>query len=164
MVFKVTQGEILSGENVVGAVEGRLVMPVRAIYRPNPPPGQYLYTPPEPGSLPDQVYLETMGYFDLDAALRDVDVPEAWTFVPAELTADLTLRARLRLDSVDADEEYRANEPEDLVDAADRFAGEWVLTIPLELGVSVPREPSRVDLDRWDFELDARFAIFERAG
>jgi len=72
-----------------------------------------------------------------------------------------TLAGELAVEDVDADEEYKANEPSDLHEARQRYEGRWHVVLGFPLGESIPRVDPRLSLDRWEFEVDARFARVE---
>lgn len=159
--FTLARGELKFGQRHVGEVTGQLVAPIPAWYQPHPPPGQYTFSPPHRGSLPEEVILETMGFLDVTTLVQGINPPEAWPIIPAELVSDMVLEAEVEFDGVDADDEYAANEPADLEEAKKRFEGKWKLTIGLPLEGNFSRDESQVSLDRMEFELDARFATLE---
>lgn len=169
--LRMTKGTLKQGEREVGQVTGQVVVPIRAVYRFVRAPGEYLFTPPERGHLvpfaahgdesSGEVIIATMGYLDVPAFLEEVEVPPDWTTVPAELASGLVLDAEVEFEDVDADDEYKANEPADLDDARTRFDGRWRLVVDLPLGESFSRTEPRLSLDRWEFEVDARFARLE---
>jgi hypothetical protein len=103
------------------------VAPIRTWYQPQPEPGQYTFSPPERGHLPDEVILETMGSLDAAALVEEIQPPPAWPIVPAELVSNLVLEASIEFVDVDADEEYAANEPADLDEARRRS---WTSSAP----------------------------------
>lgn len=156
--FTILRGVLKYGDRQVGEVTGQLVAPIPAWYQPQPEPGKYTFSPPERGHLPDEVILETMGSLDAAALIEEIEPPPAWPIVPAELVSNLMLEAAIAFVSVDADEEYAANEPADLDEAKRRFAGRWDLVIRLPLEGNFQRDEAQLNLDRMEFELDARFA------
>lgn len=155
----------------VGEVTGQVVIPIHAIYRAHPSPGKYLFTPAERGQLvpadaeretgATDVLVSTMGYLDVEQLLQSLQLPPGWSVIPAELLAELTLDADLEFEDVDADAEYKSNEPDDLNEARQRYDGRWHLVIDFPLGESIPRSEPRLSLDRGEFEVDARFARLE---
>jgi hypothetical protein len=169
--LRMTRGLLKLGERAIGEVTGQVVIPIHAIYRAHPSPGQYLFTPAERGQLvptgaePEtgatDVLVSTMGYLDVEQLLQGIQMPPGWSVVPAELLADLTLDADLEFEDVDADDEYKANEPGDLEEARQRYGGRWHVVLDFPLGESIPRSEPRLSLDRWEFEFDARFARLE---
>jgi hypothetical protein len=166
--LRMTRGALKLGHREVGEVTGQVVVPMHAIYRAYPSPGQYLFSAPERGQLvPSQlepesgatdVLVSTMGYLDVEELQHSLQLPPSWSVVPAELLADLTLDADLEFEDVDADEEYKANEPSDLDEARQRYEGRWHVVLGFPLGESIARVDPRLSLDRWEFEVDARFA------
>lgn len=169
--FRMTRGVLKLGEREVGGVTGQVVVPIQAVYRAHPSPGQYIFSPAERGRLvpmsgqsedvPKEVLVATMGYLDVDVLVGELDLPASRSVIPGELLSELTLDADLEYEDVDADEEYKANEPADLEEARQRYDGRWHLVIDFPLGESIPRGEPRLSLDRWEFELDARYAQLE---
>jgi hypothetical protein len=156
--FMIVRGILRYGEREVGEVTGQLVAPIPAWYQPRPPPGQYTFSPPERGRLPDEVIIETMGSVNGNALVEAIQPPPEWPIIPAELVSNLVLDAVIEFASVHADDEYAANEPGDLEDAKSRFEGTWKLVIELPLEGNFRREEAQLNLDRMEFEVDARFA------
>ncbi len=166
--LRMTLGVLKLGGQSVGEVSGQVTVPLQALYRPRPSPGQYLISLPQargqivPRSTePHDVIIETMGYLDVDTVVSQLQIPDAWEIVPNELLSGLQLEADLEFEDVDADDEYKLNEPDDLATARALYEGRWSLVIGLDLGQSVPRDEHRLDLDRWECEADARYARFE---
>lgn len=156
--FTIVHGILRYRERQVGEVTGQLIAPIPAWYQPQPAPGQYTFSPPGRGQLPDEVVLETMGFLDVAALVDQIQPPAPWPIVPAELVSEMVLEAEIEFAGVDADEEYAANEPADLEEAKQRFEGQWKLVIALPLEGNFRRDESQLNLDRMEFELDARFA------
>ena len=169
--LRMTRGVLSLSGRKVGEVTGQVVVPIQAFYRAHPSPGQYLFTPAERGQLVPanvepknggtDVLVSTMGYLDVKQLLQGLQLPPGWSVIPAELLTDLTLDADLEFENVDADDEYKSNEPGDLDEARGHYEGRWHIVIEFPLGESIPKEEPRLSLDRWEFELDARSAKFE---
>lgn len=164
--LRMTGGNLKLGGQPVGAVSGQVTVPLQAFYRPRPALGAYGFMMPRRGQLvprttePHTVIIETMGYLDVAAVIAQLQIPDGWVMIPAELLSRIELDADLEFLDVDADEEYKLNEPADLVQAEDLYKGLWHLTIKIDLEQSVRRDEPRLDLDRWECEADARYATF----
>jgi hypothetical protein len=166
--LRMTLGILKLGGQSVGEVSGRVTVPLQALYRPRPSPGQYLFSPPQArGQIvprspePSAVTIETMGYLDVDAVVSQLQIPDSWKIIPNECLSGLQLEAELEFEDVDADDEYKLNEPDDLATARALYEGRWSLVIRLDLDQSIPRDEHRLDLDRWECEADGRYATFE---
>lgn len=153
--FRLTEGTLtLNGSQVGQVTTGLVTVPIRAYFRPYPPPGGYIFDLPQVrGGLPDEIIVETIGYLNVNAIAQQLTLPPAWKVIPEELLDDLTLDARLVFEAVGADDEYSKNEPGDLDEARKRYDGSWRLSCPFDLGFSLDLDAGEVSLDRREFEL-----------
>ena len=158
--FSMRNGVIRSQGIDVGHITGTAIIPLRATFRSFPPPGSYNVELPGPG-LPELI-VETMGSVDAAALLATFNPPPPahWNVIPEECLERLELEAQLDFQSVQADEEWKANEPADIEAAGTHFDGTWKLTIPFPLGFGFVRDDTQLNMDRRDYELDGEFAQF----
>jgi hypothetical protein len=161
VTFRLLRGLLRYRGRQVGEVTGRVVAPIRAYYSPFPVPGEYLFHLPH-NELPKEVIIEAMGALDIAALVAEMNPPARWQVIPQELASDLSLEAELELESVEADDEYATNEPNDLEHARRMYDGRWKLLIPFPLHTSFPRSDAQLNFDRSEFELDTQFATFLR--
>ncbi len=138
--FSMRNGVIRSQGIDVGHITGTVIIPLRATFRSFPPPGSYNVELPGSG-LPELI-VETMGSVDAAALLATFNPPPPahWNVIPEECLERLELEAQLDFQSVQADEEWKANEPADIEAAGTHFDGTWKLTIPFPLGCSVRKD------------------------
>jgi hypothetical protein len=162
--FLLVDGVLTLGGSQVGRITtGRVTVPIRAFYRPHPPPGGYFFDLQDRGVLPDEAIVETMGNVDVSALAKQLTLPPAWKVIPEELLEDLQLDARLIFESVSADDEYVKNEPGDLEEARKRYQGTWRLTCQFGLGFSVELGAVEISLDRREFELSTTHVRLQEA-
>src|SRR6266851_5413610 len=154
--FSMRNGVIRSQGIDVGHITGTVIIPLRATFRTFPPPGSYNVELPGSG-LPELI-VETMGSVDAAALLATLNPPPPahWNVIPEECLERLELEAQLDFQSVQADEEWKANEPADIETAGTHFDGTWKLTIPFPLGFGFARDDTQLNMDRRDYELDGR--------
>jgi hypothetical protein len=158
--FSMRNGVIRSQGIDVGHITGTVIIPLRATFRSFPPPGSYNVELPGSG-LPELI-VETMGSVDAVALLATFNPPPPahWNVIPEECLERLELEAQLDFQSVQADEEWKANEPADIEAAGTHFDGTWKLTIPFPLGFGFARDDTQLNMDRRDYELDGELAQF----